>query len=64
MLLLFVLELYVLLGVDVRNVPVHKLTMLQLLVQAETGPLLELFGAAREVAGIGVVLRVSVDVLS
>ena len=62
MLLLFELEL-VLLGVDVRNVPIHMLTMLEFLVKALAGPLLELFGASREVTGVRMVLGVSVYVL-
>jgi len=61
-LLLFELKL-VLLGVDVRNVPIHMLTMLKFLVKALAGPLLEFFGASWEVTGVRMVLGVSVYVL-
>ena len=59
MLLLFELEL-VLFGVDVRNVPVHKLTVLKLLVKAEARPLLEFLLAARVITGVWMILGVSV----
>jgi hypothetical protein len=61
-LLFFELEL-VLLGVDVRNVPIHMLTMLKFLVKALTGSLLELFGASRKVTGVRMILGVSVYML-